>query len=65
MTGLQINVRRVKCTSLFDKVRYLFECSAYHQRDSLFWVNRGRVVGRDVNRRQGVVVRREGATGGG
>ena len=46
-------------------MRYLFKCSTYHKRDSLFWVNRGEVVGRDVNRRQGVVVGREGAVGGG
>ena len=44
VAGLQINVRRIKCISLFDKVRYLFECSTYHKRDSLFWVNRGGVA---------------------
>ena len=65
MNDLQINVGRIKCISLFDKVRYLFKCSTYHKRDSLFWVNRGEVVGRDVDRRQGVVVGREGAVGGG
>ena len=46
-------------------MRYLFKCSTYHKRDSFVWVNRGGVVGRDVDRRQGVVVRREGAVGGG
>ena len=45
-------------------MRYLFKCSTYHKRDSLFWVNRGEVVGRDVDRRQGVVVGREGAVHG-
>ena len=46
-------------------MRYLFKCSTYLKRDSLFWVNRGEVVGRDVDRRQGVVVGRELAVGGG